>query len=100
MKRIYRWLGVALFVVATVYFVFFAIEHGGALYSEDWGPDAYAGFIYAMAAYCATLLVGAVAWSILMNGAGECASLGKLSTIFLLSQFAKYIPGNFRPSPR
>lgn len=94
MKRVYRWLGLLLFLVATIYFFLFAIEHAGALYSAGWGPGAYTSLTYATVVYCVTMLVGAATWSILMYGAGESTSLANLSKVFLLSQFAKYIPGN------
>ena len=94
MKRAYRWLGLLLFLLATIYFLLFAIEHAEALYSSDWGAGAYRSLIYATVVYCVTMLVGAGTWSMLMYDAGESSSFTKLSKVFLLSQFAKYIPGN------
>lgn len=94
MKRILNWLGLLLFVSASIYFVLFAFEHAASVISTGWTPENYKVLFYAAIIYCAVPVIGSGVWAVFMLSTGESATASKIMKIFLLSQLAKYLPGN------
>lgn len=94
MNRLFNWLGLILIVAAAVYFIRFATENIGTFLSVGWNQEQYKVLLYATALYCLAPLIGACAWLIFMLNMGEPATPHRIVRIFLLAQFAKYVPSN------
>jgi hypothetical protein len=95
MKHYYRRLGQALIAVSTVYFTWFLIDNAESLHVLNWDLRKFISVTCATAIYSIALLLGACTWSIFLYGLGESFRLRDTFKVFFVSQFAKYVPGNF-----
>jgi uncharacterized membrane protein YbhN (UPF0104 family) len=57
-------------------------------------PTTWLGLVAATVLYLLIMLVSAAAWKLLLDGLGEPVLLSRAAIVWLLAQFAKYIPGN------
>jgi len=94
MKNYYRWFGQALMAVSLSYFIWFLIDNAESLSVVNWSSGMCLSLTGATAIYTIVLLLGACSWSIFLYGTGESVQFEDSFKIFLISQFAKYIPGN------
>ncbi len=90
----YRWGGAVLTVLAAVYFLDYVVANWANLPDLAWNQAVGAGLMSAIGLYLAALLILPVSWHLLLRAAGEAQPLRAVFAISLLSQFAKYIPGN------
>lgn len=95
MKRWLRWLGMALAVAGTVFFVGYALS---SLRLDDLRPHlsarAGAAAIFAILLYSLTVPISAVAWRRLLASLGCRLPFARLNAILLTTQAGKYLPGN------
>jgi hypothetical protein len=94
MKRAARLLGAVLVGASLVFLVLFAIRNAEALPHLRWDARTAMALVAATGLYGLTFLSTAAAWHILLRGAGERPAFGTVLVILLLSQAAKYLPGN------
>jgi hypothetical protein len=90
------WYALGLFVtlVALYYFVRFIIENVTELPEIVLDGRVFTGFGFALVMYVAILSMGGWVWHLLMRGVGENVQARDTFSVFFVSQFAKYIPGN------
>ncbi|QSX40441.1 lysylphosphatidylglycerol synthase domain-containing protein [Shewanella cyperi] len=93
-QRLYSWLGLALMLTASAFFVRYAINNWAALPLGLWHAALLPALLGATGGYLLTFVVTGFAWQRLLKGFGESATLAQAVVIGLLSQFAKYLPGN------
>jgi uncharacterized membrane protein YbhN (UPF0104 family) len=93
-RLLHRLLGWAVFALAAAYFVAFAVRHARRLppLRLD-GPTALT-LIATVALSLLVLVVAALIWHLLLRSAGERAGLRAVLAVSLVSQIAKYLPGN------
>jgi hypothetical protein len=94
MNRIFRIFGICLTLLAIIFFIIYTIQHASSLPSIEWSFTVIIGFGIAILIYILVILSGGIAWHLLVNAIGESTSLLTSLRIFVLAQFAKYIPGN------
>lgn len=96
-NRYRRWLlaaGMLISAVSVVYLVRYAIHHGAGLRGLHLGAGAIAWGAVACALYAAALLATALAWLAAVRACRDPAPAARLVGIALVSQVAKYAPGN------
>ncbi len=89
-----RWGGIGLTAAAAVFFCIHAAENASELAALKWNASGIAVVGAALGLYCVMLLAAPLAWLALLRGVGETPRYIQLLSISLVSQFAKYIPGN------
>lgn len=93
-RRFYRWGGVALTIVAAAYFLGYVAENWSRLPSLLWNGRGVALVAAAFGLYGVMLLLFPIAWLLLLRAVGETPRVLEVLAISLVSQFAKYAPGN------
>jgi uncharacterized membrane protein YbhN (UPF0104 family) len=94
LKAVYRWFGFALMLTASVFFIYYCIENWVSIPKHLLDLEVLSRLVAASFFYIFTFIFTAIAWQIMLNALGENSRLSQLLTIILISQFAKYIPGN------
>jgi hypothetical protein len=94
MRPLLRWVGIVLTLVATGYFLLEIAEHASALKALSWQWSHAGTFIVAILLYASAHLIVPSGWYFLLRSAGETVRWQETAAIVLLSQIAKYIPGN------
>lgn len=95
MKKTYQWAGLILIVIACIFFIFNLIENWPQLSTNFFSLDNLPTLITVQFLYLICFAITSVAWYNLLNSVGEKPKLSQILTTILMSQFAKYIPGNF-----
>lgn len=95
MKRIHRTLGLAIGIIATAAFVWYAAQ---AMRGQDLSGYTSARSLLGIAAaaffYVSIIPVSALAWRLLLRSMGVERSWRDLIEIMAITQIAKYMPGN------
>lgn len=95
MKHIYRTIGLAIGIIATVAFVWYAAR---ALDGQDLGRytslRSLMAIVIAAVFYASIIPVSAWAWQRLLAGMGVSRTWRELLEIMAITQLAKYVPGN------
>lgn len=95
MKRLLRALGFLVAAIATGYFAVSLIRSIGHIQTGELITSSTApALVVATLLYCAIIPLSTVAWAMLMRDTGSEPRFGELLSIFLLTQLAKYVPGN------
>lgn len=95
MKRVFLVAGLLILVASAVYCVVFLVENFSSLPSLEWtSPQIYLSFSTAVGAYLVSLMVSFATWHLLLRAVGEKSSVVAALAIGMISQFAKYVPGN------
>ncbi len=87
-------LGVLLSLCSIVAVVWFTWHNWNSLPQLSWTPDLAFHLLAAVLVFSLAPLTGAAAWFLLLRGSRERISLRAATSIYLVSQFAKYVPGN------
>ena len=95
MKAVYRWAGFSLVVLASGFFIVYVVDNWSNLPSRILERPVLATLTVAPFGYLAGFLLTAIAWRILLGAMGETPRLTQALSILLISQIAKYLPGNF-----
>lgn len=95
MRRVYRWIGMAVVVAASIYFFAFALD----VYRQiDLEALLSIGGVLAIIAsavlYALIYPISGWAWARMLADLGEARSLLRLMMIMSITQLAKYVPGN------
>ncbi len=93
MKKLARYIGLGLVVLSLVYFLPYAAKNFNSIPVTDWGWGSSINIAATTGLYCLAILTGAITWCILLRAYGDPTRMSVTLIIFLLSQFAKYIPG-------
>lgn len=95
MKRIHRTLGLAIGIVATAAFAWYAVQ---AMRGQDLSSYTSARSLLGIAAaaffYASIIPVSAWAWRLLLRDMGVEKPWRELVEIMAITQIAKYVPGN------
>ena len=94
MKRWIPWVGVAISLSCIAFFVVSTAPHWHAMSTAHWSARTWVLVVLALGIYVATYASATLAWQLSLRIAGRAVQYGKLARILLLSQFAKYLPGN------
>ncbi|MBT5049334.1 MAG: flippase-like domain-containing protein [Rhodospirillaceae bacterium] len=89
-----RWFGIVLTLIAASYFCLEIAEHTSALLSLSWQSADAGPLAASLGLYSMMLLTVPFGWYLLLRSAGIDVRWRDATTITLLSQFAKYVPGN------
>ncbi len=95
MKRLLWWVGIALALAASVYFMLYAHRSlaGRNLSGLLAGPVLLAVAVLT-ALYALLIPTTALAWSWTLQAMGQRTRFGRLLPILATTQFGKYLPGN------
>lgn len=94
MKRVYVIAGVIITLLSAFYFVEAISKHWESLKSFKFGMLTLQAMFAAGLLYATTYLVSAATWQRALRFLGATLALGHSAAIILVSQFAKYLPGN------
>lgn len=94
MKRLLSWVGLVISLSCIAFFVVSTAPHWQAISTSDWSAKTWAVIGLAFCFYVATYASATLAWQISLRIAGKSVEYAKLAPALLLSQFAKYLPGN------
>ncbi len=94
LRRLYRWGGFAITALAAAYFIAYAVEYAATMPPLPWNARSLAAGVGALVLYGAAMALNGCAWHLLLGSCGERPRLAQSFAIYLLAQFAKYIPGN------
>ena len=95
MAKWYRRLGAVVAIASLVALFAFARRSTEALPAIRWDLSAVLGSLAAVTLYSLTMLSTASGWAGLLRAKGEALPYGSALTVLLVSQVAKYLPGNF-----
>ena len=88
------WLGAIVSLCAGLYFIRAIASNWQSFTLGQVGPHLFALMGGALLLYLATYLAATRAWQLGLRVMGEARSFAALAGILMLSQFAKYLPGN------
>ncbi len=95
MRRLAHLTGIAAAIACGGYFIAVGVEHAAAFPALRWNGAAVAGLVVASLLFMATMAIAGFAWHVALRAAGEPPRLWAAVAAVLLSQVAKYVPGNF-----
>lgn len=93
-KRIIVAIGWTLSVACTLYFFRFLSEYWHHVSDIRWGFSAWLVMAASLAMYLLAGLFSVTVWWVFLRGVGEKSDYVQTMRVFLISQFAKYLPGN------
>lgn len=94
MTRAARLLGAILMLSCMGFFLVAVRRSWGTLWGVEWNVAMCSGGLLALLFYLATHVLVMRTWQLLLCGLGSPVSFTTAARILLLSQFAKYLPGN------
>ena len=94
MKRLVSLIGFTISLSCIAFFVVSTAPHWHAISTSGWSARSWALIGLALCFYVATYASATFAWQLSLRIAGKSAEYSKLARVLLLSQFAKYLPGN------
>lgn len=94
MKGTYRWIGLCVGILCLAYFFNSALKQISSFPPLYWGLNACASFTGATILNALVTLIGGYVWVLLLRTCGESVMIREALVVFVLAQFAKYIPGN------
>lgn len=94
MKRWIRWVGFAISLTCITFFIVSAAPHWHAVSTAHWTARIWLLVALALCAYIVTYASATLAWQFSLRITGRAVEYAKLARILLLSQLAKYLPGN------
>ncbi len=95
MTRFYRLAGLVAAIGCGAYFIAVGVEHASAFPALLWTASAFAGLALAIVLFLITMVMAGFAWYVVLRASGERPQLSAAMVTIMLSQFAKYLPGNF-----
>lgn len=94
MKRALYWLGGLASLACAGFFVRAIAEHWDAVASIPWGSGVLAASALALLAYVSTYAIAIGVWQWCLQALGRPLDHRRAAIVLMLSQFAKYLPGN------
>jgi len=93
-KRLLSWVGILVSLACMAFFIASTAPHWQAITTAGWTARTWSLLVVGLGLYVATYASATLAWQVSLLIAGQKAAYAKLAQILLLSQFAKYLPGN------
>lgn len=90
----YRVFGTVFTVLASGFFISYAINHFQDIPPVEWGPEALGVLVFSVALIVLSIGIGGLIWQLLLRDHDITVSRSKIQEIFLVAQFGKYLPGN------
>jgi uncharacterized membrane protein YbhN (UPF0104 family) len=94
MKRALYWLGGLASVACAGFFVRAIAKHWDAVASIPWGSGVLAASTLALLTYVSTYAVAIGVWQQCLQALDRPLDYRRAAVVLMLSQFAKYLPGN------
>jgi uncharacterized membrane protein YbhN (UPF0104 family) len=94
MKRILYAIGMVASVVSVIFFVRALSRHWGALSAIHWDSQLLLACVFSMLIYVSTYIISALAWQRILLALGGYLRAAHALRVLMLSQIAKYLPGN------
>jgi uncharacterized membrane protein YbhN (UPF0104 family) len=94
MRRPFHIVGIVIAIACGGYFIAIGIENAQEIRDLRLSSSALMGFAVAVLLFVITMVSGGIAWHIALSATGEPSKPLAALTAVLLSQFAKYVPGN------
>lgn len=89
-----RVLGIAATILCTGYFAVVGFRHAATFPAIAFDKASITGLASAILLFLMVMVIGGFAWNIALRAAGEPPRLMRAIATVILSQFAKYVPGN------
>ena len=89
-----RWIGIGITVAAVIFYILYIRRNIESIPPLSWTWATVQTLGVSLGLQCIAILGGAIAWIVLLRGSGGFAPAGHGLSIYLISQFGKYIPGN------
>lgn len=93
-KRWLAWTGAVVSLGCGLYFLRAVAAHWQSLALTHWDGKVFLAMGAALLLYLATYVFATRAWQLGLRLLGHPAGFSRLARILMLSQFAKYLPGN------
>ena len=93
-RRLFRWAGLVVVSASAAYFLSHATEQWRVLPDSLLSTRAALWIGPLLAVYFASAIVSGLAWHRLLRATGEASRLRLVLSILLVTQIAKYVPGN------
>lgn len=94
MKRGLYWLGALLSLACAWFFARALGRHWDAVGSIPWGGRVLLASALALLLYMSTYVIAAGVWQRCLHALGAELSYGRAAMVLMISQLAKYLPGN------
>lgn len=95
MKKGYRWAGGILVIICSIFFAMYLHDNRSLLSMSFFAKDNISMLSIALTLYLVCFAITSVAWYRLLSSIGQHPQICQITIIILISQFGKYIPGNF-----
>ncbi|WP_220771096.1 lysylphosphatidylglycerol synthase domain-containing protein [Shewanella sp. MBTL60-007] len=95
MKKGYHWAGGLLVTLCSVFFVMYLVDNWSLLSMSFFAKENISMLSLALLLYLVCFAFTSIAWHRLLVSTGQNTQICQVTTIILISQFGKYIPGNF-----
>lgn len=92
--RIRRGLGILVALVALGFFIQRLIVNAARMPHIDWHASTFALIVVTVALVALPVVLSAAIWQVLLRDQGVRRSHGTVFSLFFVSQFGKYLPGN------
>jgi hypothetical protein len=89
-----RIIGITATIICAGYFVVVGFRHAATLPALRLDSASVTGLALAILLFLAVMIISGFAWNIALRAAGEQPRLRPAMATVMLSQFAKYVPGN------
>jgi len=91
--KVARLLGYAVLIASAVYFFAALSRHANALPAVPWNPSTFAALVGCLGLYLVQVLAAGLAWHFWLRAVREASRPALATSLFAISQFAKYVPG-------
>lgn len=89
-----KWLTFSITLFAMAFFSHFALSNFGKIPELQWNATSIGIALLCIALIIANIMMGSIIWHMLLRDNEVQVSVRQTQIIFLISQFAKYLPGN------
>lgn len=93
-QQLTKWASVVVLLIATGYFVAAVSEHIDSIPPIRWGLGAWVALFASVLCMLANLILGGLMWKRLLGDQGVHLNATASCQVVLMSQLAKYLPGN------
>lgn len=94
MKKLLSWVGLAVSVACIAVFLASTTPHWGVLAATTWDAPLSIAVVASLCAYIASYASSTLGWQYSLRVLGQRVDYIVLGRILVLSQLAKYLPGN------
>ncbi|GIU25989.1 flippase-like domain-containing protein [Shewanella schlegeliana] len=95
LKKGYHWAGGILVTICSIFFVMYLHDNWSLLSMSFFAKDNISILTISLILYLVCFAITSIAWYRLLSSIGQHPQMRQIAIIILISQFGKYIPGNF-----